>query len=196
LADHLQRLCHDVSLAEYDPNSKSLKKALARNANLRVVAPKDSVADGEVVFLATPFQANEATFKEVAEEFRGKILVGCTNPVGPKLSHWLNNVQSGSEIVQKLLPDSKVIKAFTIYGFENFEDSSHPGYNVKLVMMYCGNDSGAKKVVSELVAQLGWDPLDVGGLEQALHLERIFTPNYAPRQGKKPLFFKGLCDIW
>jgi predicted dinucleotide-binding enzyme len=173
LADHLQRLGHDVLLAAHNPNSESVKKALARNSSLRVSAPRDAVAQAEVVFLATPFQANDAALKAVAEEIRGKILVDCTNPVGPNLSHGLNNVQSGSEMVQTLLPDTKVVKAFTIYGFENFVDSSYPDYNVKPVMMYCGNDSGAKKVVGELIAQLGWEPLDVGGLEQALHLEHM-----------------------
>ncbi len=72
-----------------------------------------------------------------------------------------------------------MVKAFTIYGFENFEDSSYPGYNVKPVMMFCGNDLDAKKIVGELIAQLGWQPLDVGGLEQTLQLEAIMT-----KQGK------------
>jgi len=173
LADHLQRLGHQVSLAAQDPNSESVKKALAKNPNLKVAAPKVAVSDAEVVFLATPFQANEAVLKGVADEIRGKILVDCTNPVGPNLSHGLNNVQSGSEMVQALVPNTKVVKAFTIYGFENFEDCSYPGYNVKPVMMYCGNDSAAKEIVGKLIAQLGWNPLDVGGLEQALHLEHM-----------------------
>jgi len=57
--------------------------------------------------------------------------------VGPGLTHGLNNVQSGTEMIQKFVPATKVVKAFTIYGFENFEDSSFPAYNVKPVMMYC-----------------------------------------------------------
>ena len=61
----------------------------------------------------------------------------CTNPVGPGLTHGLNNVQSGTEMIQKFVPATKVVKAFTIYGFENFEDSSYQDYNVKPVMMYC-----------------------------------------------------------
>ncbi len=109
----------------------------------------------------------------VADEIGGKILIDCTNPVSASLSHGLNNVQSGSEMVQALVPETKVIKAFTIYGFENFEDSFYPGYNLKPVMMYCGNDLGAKKIVGELITQLGWQPLDVGDLEQALHLEHM-----------------------
>ena len=173
LADHLQRLGHDVTLAAANPDSESVLKALTKNPNLKVVPPKEAVSGAEVVFLATPFQANEAALKSVAGELKGKVLVDCTNPVGPNLTHGLDNRQSGSEMVQALVPQAKVVKAFTIYGFENFEESSYPGYNIKPVMMYCGKDSTARKVVGELIAQLGWNPLDVGGLEQALHLEHM-----------------------
>jgi predicted dinucleotide-binding enzyme len=173
LADHLQRIGHEVTLAAKDPTSDSVRKALARNASLGVAAPKDAVRDAEVVFLATPFQANEAAVTAIADELRGKILVDCTNPVGPNLSHGLNNAQSGSAMVQALVPDAKVVKAFTIYGFENFEDSSYPAYDVRPVMMYCGEDAAAKTTVGDLIRQLGWEPLDVGGLNQALHLEHM-----------------------
>ena len=173
LADHLQQLGHCVMLAASNAGSESVKKALAKNAALTVTTPKEAVKAAEVVFLATPFQANEVALNGVTEELKGKILVDCTNPVGPGLTHGLDNVQSGSEMIQKLVPDSKVVKAFTIYGFENFEDNRYPAYNVKPVMMYCGNDAAAKITVRDLIAQLGWDPLDVGGLDQALHLEHM-----------------------
>jgi hypothetical protein len=173
LADHLQRAGHEVTLAAQDANSTSIKIAVGKNANLRVSTPKEAVSGSEVVFLATPFQANEAALKAVAEELKGKILVDCTNPVGPNLTHGLNNVQSGSEMVQKLVPESHVVKAFTIYGFENFENNSYPGYHVKPVMMFCGNSKDAKRTVGGLISQLGWEPLDVGGIEQALHLEHM-----------------------
>ncbi len=173
LADHLQRLGHQVTLAANDPRSERLKTALAKNPNLDVAAPREAVRQAEVVFLATPFQANQAAIEAVADEMRGKILIDCTNPVGANLSHGLNSLESGSELIQRMAPEAKVVKAFTIYGFENFEDTSYPGYNVKPVMMYCGNDMDAKKVVGELIAELGWSPLDVGGLEQALHLEHM-----------------------
>lgn len=173
LADHLQRLGHDVTLAAVDPSSESVKKALARNPGLKVAEPRQTVGAAEVVFLATPFQANVQALASVAEEIKGKILVDCTNPVGPGLTHGLNSEQSGSEMIQTLAPQSSVVKAFTIYGFENFEDNSYPAFNVKPVMMYCGRDAAAKRTVAELTGQLGWEPLDVGGLEQALHLEHM-----------------------
>ena len=173
LADHLQRVGHQVTLAVKDLDSTSVKKALAKNSDLRCAAPEVAVRGAKVVFLATPFQAHEAALKSVAHEIRGKILVDCTNPVGANLSHGLNSLQSGSERIQSLVPDAKVVKAFTIYGYENFEDPSYPGYQVKPMMMFCGNDPEAKKVVGELITQLGWQALDVGGLEQALHLEHM-----------------------
>jgi hypothetical protein len=173
LADHLQRLGHGVTLAARDPKSESVKKALAKYPDLKVARLKDAVKNAEVVFLATPFQANEEALTEVSTELKDKILVDCTNPVGPGLTHGLKNEISGSEFVQNLVPQARVVKAFTIYGFENFENSAYPGYNVKPVMMYCGHDAAAKKTVSELIAQLGWEPLDVGGLEQSLHLEHM-----------------------
>jgi hypothetical protein len=134
---------------------------------------KDAVRGADVVFLATPFQANSGNLEGIAGELAGKVLVDCTNPVGPGLSHGLKSAQSGSELVQKLAPGAKVVKAFSIYGFENFEDSSYPAYNVKPAMMFCGNDAAAKATAARLVGELGWEPLDVGGLEQALHLERM-----------------------
>ncbi len=173
LADHLQRLGHAVTLAARDPHSTSVKNALARNSQLRVAPPKSAVREAEVVFLATPFAANEAALAEVREELEGKILVDCTNPVGPNLTHGLNSERSGSEVVQALAPLAHVVKAFSIYGFANFEDNSFPGSNVQPVMMYCGNHLPAKQVVGMLIDQLGWEPLDAGGLEQALHLEHL-----------------------
>jgi len=173
LADHLQRLGHQVTLAAGDISSESVKKARARNPSLEVAPTNQAVTAADVVFLATPFQANEGVLKALGDALNGKILVDCTNPVGPGLTHGLKNVQSGSEMVQALVPGAKVVKAFTIYGFENLENSAYPAYHVKPVMMYCGDDASAKKTTGALIAQLGWEPLDVGGLEQALHLEHM-----------------------
>jgi predicted dinucleotide-binding enzyme len=173
LADHLQRLGHEVTLAAADPASDGVRKALARNGRLKVAVPREAVGGAEVVFLATPFQANDKVVKGVAAELAGRILVDCTNPVGAGLSHGLESRESGSQAVQRLAPAARVVKAFSIYGFENFEDSRYPTYAVEPAMMFCGDDAAAKKAVGELIAQLGWEPLDVGGIEQALHLEHM-----------------------
>jgi len=173
LADHLQRLGHDVCLAAADPATNGIRKALARNAGLKIGPVEPSVAAAEIVFLATPFGANEEVLRPLLGALRGKILIDCTNPVGPGITHGLESAQSGSEFLQKLLPETRVVKAFSIYGFENLEDNRYPDHAVRPVMMFCGNDAGAKTTVSGLIDELGWQPLDVGGLEQALHLEHL-----------------------
>lgn len=195
LADHLHRAGHEVTLAANDPHSEGVQKALARNANLKVGLPREAVKQAELVFLATPFQANAEALKLVAEELSGKILVDCTNPVGPNLTHGLNSLESGSEAVQKLAPNTKVVKAFSIYGFENFENSTYPGFgNLRPAMLIAGNDSSAKQVVSELCVQLGWSPTDTGTLSSALHLEHmtLLWIRMARVQGRGPHFTWGL----
>lgn len=173
LADHLQRAGHEVLLAARDADAESVRRALARNPALMVAAPAAAVAAAEAVFLATPYAANASVLSPLADALAGKVLVDCTNPVGPGLSHGLQSRQSGSAEVQALAPRARVVKAFTIYGFENLEDNRFPAANVKPAMLYCGDDAAAKQQVAGLIAQLGWQPVDAGGLEQALHLEHM-----------------------
>jgi hypothetical protein len=174
LADRLQKLGHKVTIAARDPNSQSVQAALSRNASLEVKTPIAAVKSAEIVFLATPFAANEAALAEVRLALEGKILVDCTNPVGANLSHGLQSERSGAEVVQNLVPDAKVVKAFTIYGFENFEDNAYPGYgDLKPAMLIAGDDAIAKQSVATLCQELGWEPVDVGNLAMSLHLEHM-----------------------
>jgi 8-hydroxy-5-deazaflavin:NADPH oxidoreductase len=40
-------------------------------------------------------------------------------------------------------------------------------------MLFCGDDARAKAAVAGLIADCGFEPVDVGGLVQALHLEHM-----------------------
>lgn len=172
LADHLARAGHAVVLAARDPGSRSVQAALALNPALSAQLVPTAIDGAEVVFLATPYDANAAALSGV--DLTGKVLVDCTNPVGPGLTHGLQSRTSGSEEVQRLAPGARVVKAFTIYGFENFQDSAYPGYgNLRPAMLLAGDDAGAKAVVSRLATELGWEPVDAGPLSSALHLEHL-----------------------
>lgn len=171
LAQRFVKAGHSVLVGAQFPLSDTNIKLATLIGEDRFTNIESAVSQAEIIFLATPFQANEALLEKL--KFNGKTLVDCTNPVGPGISHGLESKISGSEKVQEWAPDAHVVKAFTIYGFENFLNSSFPNYNVKPVMMIAGNNLEAKKQVSILNSDLGFETLDTGALDQALHLEHM-----------------------
>jgi predicted dinucleotide-binding enzyme len=173
LAVGLNAAGHDVVIATATPDSESVQALLARDGGLRVAAPTAAVASAEAVILATPFQALQDVVASVGPVLGGKVLVDCTNPVGPGLRHGLGSARAGAEAVQEALPSARVVKAFSVYGYENFEGSRERAAVVRPMMPICGNEATSKTLVASLATDLGWDPLDVGGLEQALHLEHM-----------------------
>ncbi|MFN3199933.1 MAG: NADPH-dependent F420 reductase [Bradymonadia bacterium] len=172
LAAHLAEAGHTVWLAQTKDDSKSLDTALARSLRLSARPLDEAIRDADAVFLAIPFGAHETLLPTIADALAGKVLVDCTNPVGPGLSHGLGD-RSGSAYVQSLVPGARVVKAFSIYGFENFEDPGFPGYGIRPVMLFCGEDPSAKATVATFINDCGFEPMDVGGLAQALHLEHM-----------------------
>jgi 8-hydroxy-5-deazaflavin:NADPH oxidoreductase len=188
IANNLQKKGHDIIVANNDENSETVKKALAQNPNFSVKNIQEAIDEAEVVFLATPFNANQEILHPLT--FNGKVLVDCTNPVGAEISHGLKSEISGSEKVQEWATDAKVVKAFTIYGFENFINSDYPNYNVKPVMMIAGNDAEAKNIVSKINSDMGYETLDTGKLDQALHLEHmtLLWVKMVRRDGHHPNF--------
>ena len=173
LAIRLTEAGHEAFLAESKEGSASVAAALARSSRLTARPLADAVREAEVVVLATPYQANEAILRPLADALSGKVLVDCTNPVGPGLTHGLRSERSGSEAVQALVPAARVVKAFSIYGFENLENASYPARDAKPAMLFCGDDAQAKTAVARLITDVGFEPVDVGGLVQALHLEHM-----------------------
>jgi predicted dinucleotide-binding enzyme len=173
LASRLARLGHTVVIAARDTGSDSVRQALAKTPALKAAPVPEAVAAADVVFLATPFEAVESALRS-AGDLKGKVVVDCTNPVGPGLVHGLKSETSGGEYVQKRIPAARVVKAFTIYGYENFENSDYPGYGkVRPAMLIAGNDPSAKAAVSGLCEQLGWEPVDTGDISTSLHLEHM-----------------------
>ncbi|NLH46163.1 MAG: NADPH-dependent F420 reductase [Acholeplasmataceae bacterium] len=174
IANNLQKIGHQIIVATNNKNSDSVKNASQRNPEFEIKPVQDAVNECDIVFLATPFQANQTVLSGI--KFNGKPLVDCTNPIGmgtKGLKHGLDSEKSGSEVVQELAQDAKVVKAFSVYGYENFIDSSFPKYNVKPAMLICGNDKDAKAKVSFLLEELGFTATDTGNLTQALHLEHM-----------------------
>ncbi|MEM9548441.1 MAG: NADPH-dependent F420 reductase [Bacteroidota bacterium] len=171
LANNLQKKGHDVTIAHNDVQSESVVKAQAKNSSFSALPIQDAIDKSDLIFLATPFKFNEEIVKPL--DFKGKVLVDCTNPVGAGISHGLKSEVSGAEKVQEWASSANVVKSYTIYGFENLINSSFPNYNVNPVMLIAGNDVEAKNQVRLLNSDLGFETLDVGELSQSLHLEHM-----------------------
>jgi predicted dinucleotide-binding enzyme len=78
-------------------------------------------------------------------------------------------VTSNARIIQDIAPDASVVKAFNTLGWETMTDPDSAGGPVSIPL--AGESPRAKQFVAELVAGMGLEPIDVGGLENAHWLE-------------------------
>ncbi len=130
-----------------------------------------AVANADLVILAIPF----GKVAEVAQEIRGvadhKIVIDVTNPLRPGLSGLAVTGHSGAEEVQQLLPHCPVVKAFNTVLAARLAEPFAGG--TALDGFYASDDEAAKKTVADLLAGIGYRPIDAGGLAAALALEHM-----------------------
>lgn len=131
-------------------------------------------AQGEIVIVAVPFEAQEATLLSIREQVAGKVVVDATVPLAPGDITRTAMPEEGSaaERAQRLLPDARVVGAFHHVGAKALTKLDKP---VDTDVMVCGDDVSAKESVIGLMEALGTRGIDCGGLHQAQVLERI-TP--------------------
>lgn len=144
--------------------------ALARAIGASVATIPASLADADVIVLATPFAAVPAVAAALPD-WTGRLVIDCTNPIGPGFQLLHGHTDSGSETVARLLPGARVVKSFSAQGAEVL---AHPVYDgVPASNFYCGDDADAKAVVKSLVEDVGFEAIDAGGLSSARYLEPI-----------------------
>ena len=75
------------------------------------------------------------------------------------------------ERLQREFPTAKLVKGFNSVGNARMVD---PAFKAgKPTMFICGNDDGAKRIVSGLIGELGWDTADMGKAESARAIEPL-----------------------
>lgn len=165
---------HEVVLATNPgrpDGAEAVRQAHPVLADAVVADPPDAVEGADVVVVAVPFGSVDGVLPPLADRLAGAVVVDATNPVGPGLTHGLGSQRAGAQHVADLLPGARVVKAFSVYGFENLASPpSGPG-GMRPVMPLAGDDADATATVARLAADLGWEPLVVGGLAAALDLE-------------------------
>jgi NADPH-dependent F420 reductase len=165
------RAGHEVIFGAREPNTEEVNQLLSRSGRKASASTVESaVAHADVVALAIPWAAVSEVLREIAPALAGKVLIDCTNPSTsfPAVDH---SSGSGGEQVATMVAGAYVVKAFNTTGFENMEN---PKYGAEAVtMFYAGDHAVAKKVVYDLARDLGFDPVDAGGLKQAQILEML-----------------------
>lgn len=134
----------------------------------------EACSQGEVVCFAIPYSAMEDVLKTNREALKGKIVIDITNAIN--LEDWspvFLGEDSGGEQTARLLPESKVVKAFNTIFADVMEDGKQEINKRKLIAFIASNDTKAAQVVKQLANQVGFDGLVVGDIKNARHLEAM-----------------------
>jgi len=129
----------------------------------------EAVGESDLIVLAVPFGAVESIVGGIADQVGNKIVLDITNPLKDDLSGVQTEGTSGAELVQKQLPQARVVKAFNTVLAGNQANPVVDG--VQLDGFVAGDDPDAKEQVSHLLEEVGYRPIDVGPLSNARYLE-------------------------
>ncbi len=129
--------------------------------------------NGDIVVLAVPYGAVPAIVDERRDSLEGKVVVDITNPVNFETFDSLVVPADGSAAAEiaKLLPESKVVKAFNTT-FAGTLAAGTVGPNTTTVLL-AGDDADAKSELASAIAAGGLKAVDAGSLARARELEAL-----------------------
>ena len=138
----------------------------------------DAAVFGEIIILAVKGDVAESVLQLSGEHnLRGKIVVDTTNPivdaapVNGVLQYYTNLGNSQMERLQTAFPEVHFVKAFNSVGNSFMINPDFGG--IKPSMFICGNDAGAKKQITGILDQFGWETEDMGAVEAARAIEPL-----------------------
>lgn len=180
LGDGLIALEHKVKIGTREPGKLDLQQWINNHGQERAAvgtfAEAASFGD-DLIFLATLWDGAPNAIKTAnVKNFTGKIVIDVTNPLDfskgmpPKLA--IGHTDSAGERVQRLLPESKIVKALNTVG--NIQMINPDFQGGPPTMFVCGNDKDAKKTVADsILTPFGWETIDIGGIEGSRLLEPL-----------------------
>lgn len=131
----------------------------------------EAVKGADVVFVALPANVTVDVMKG-AGDLGGKIVVDCTNPVGPGITHAPPPEGSVTAALAKALPGARVVKAFNVFGKE-FHADPRLAHGLAVDVPIAGDDAQAKATVAAIAEKAGFAPMDAGPLRNAAVLENL-----------------------
>lgn len=179
IATKLIELGHEVMMGSRTANNeKAVAWASENGDKAKCGTFADAAVFGERVFNCVQgIHAIEALTAAGIGNLKGKILIDQSNPYIYKDGHiTLKAEYTGAtclgEEVQKLLPDTKVVKTLNYLGSTMM---TRPGeLSEPVTGFYCGNDAEAKEAVNEVLHDFGWtETFDMGDISMSRYTEML-----------------------
>ncbi len=134
--------------------------------------PKEAGWEADIIILAVPFAAEKEIAEKIKEVANQKIVISISNPLNESFDGLVTGAgTSAAEELQKLLPHSKVVKAFNTSFAANFSSPVIDGKQTDAFI--AGDDDDALETVAELVSTAGFRPLVAGKLSVSRTLENM-----------------------
>jgi len=166
------RAGHEVVFS-YSRSQKKLER-LAREAqgSARAGTPREAAKDADTLLLAVHWSRLDDVLKQ-AGDLSGKVIVTCSLPMNADNSELvIAHTSSGPEELAKRAPGARVVAAWnTVPSEVLFNVFAARKKAPRPSLLYCGDDSSAKKVAAGLIRDVGYEPVDVGSLRMARYLE-------------------------
>lgn len=158
--------------------SSKLEDATAFAAQLgravKAVEVRDAIKEADVIVMAVWFSTIQEILKQYRKELQGKIILDPSNPIAPDGKGGFKKIigvdESAGQILQRLLPDNaKLVKAFGSLGATSLAEAAHK--NPKAVLFYATDDEYLNNIIEELINASGFDPVNIGGIDQSIRME-------------------------
>lgn len=174
LARNLALAGHRILLAGQDQKKLAdLFTRIKKTGDVEILdCSREASWEADIVIPAVPYSAQSAVASKIKEVVTGKIVVSIVNPLNNSYDGLATESSAGEELA-KLLPHSKVVKAFnTVFA----ADFASPRLDEKVIDSFvAGDDSEAVAIVSDLVRDAGFNPLIAGGLSSSRTLEAMMV---------------------
>lgn len=179
LARHLTGIGHDVLLCNSRGPETLAELVEDLGPHARAGTPAEAMEFGEVVVVAVPYGRHRELPRGNLD---GKVVIDACNYYperdgdDPELD---GDATTSSEKIRAHLGGADLVKAFNAIHWETFQDRARPkGDPARLAVPISGDDEDAKAVVSGLIRDIGFDPVDAGGLGRGGRRHQPGTPAY------------------
>lgn len=142
---------------------------------------EEAAGAADIVVVAVPLRAIDQI---PGPAMAGKIVIDANNYYPQRdgiIAELEDESTTTSELLQRHLPMSKVVKAFNHIPAAAIVDEAQPaGTLERRALVIAGDDSDAKQRVAALIDEFGFDVVDAGPLREGWRIQRD-TPGYVTR---------------